>query len=192
MSPVPTDSPTMSLGHAALITLITEYVPFALDASRDEAQYLMYFLHVLGEPLELQYTLNRNGPVSAGVDVLFSEVTEHFATNCPATAYASWTGVPVDVERQAHEVVAHHPGSRLRVARVSEVIDGFESAYALQLLATVQWMVRHVPEAANDLAITVRAIGEWTTHDPRMYTEEHIRIAWSALRDRTTTTYRPR
>lgn len=184
--------PTMSLGHALLITLIAEYVPVALDASRAEAQYLMYFLHILGEPLDLRYALSRHGPVSTDVDALFDEITEHFATKHHDTAYVSWGGVPAHIEYQAREIVADHPGSRARVTRVTEVIDGFEAAYSLQLLATVQWMVLNVPEAADDLAVTVRAIGEWTTHHPRMYTDDHVRIAWSALHNRINTTEPPR
>lgn len=52
----------MTVGRAALVTLLDRYDGVALGATPIEVQKLMYFLQVLGEPLNLRYARNRYGP----------------------------------------------------------------------------------------------------------------------------------
>lgn len=54
----------------------------------------------------------------------------------------------------------------------------------MELLATVHWVMTTDPAAADDWRRAVEIVHKWTPRKRRMYTEDHIRIAWQALRDR--------
>ncbi len=59
--------------------------------------------------------------------------------------------VPGAVE-DAQRVLAEQPETRERFERVSQLVEGFESPYGLELLATVHWiMTRESPATTEDL-----------------------------------------
>ena len=65
--------------------------------------------------------------------------------------------------------------------RVADLVSGFESAYGLELLATVHWTATHEgahsPEEAGDM---IRA---WTSRKASMFTQHHVDVAWQALEE---------
>ena len=64
-----------------------------------------------------------------------------------------------------------------------DVVDGFESMYGMELLATVHWATAEEPRAATDTGRTVELVHDWSPRKKSMFTDEHIRVAWAALRD---------
>jgi hypothetical protein len=82
----------------------------------------------------------------------------------------------------AQPVLQHHPETKERIDRVLGLIEGFESAYSLELLATVHWVLDH--GAARDLDGVIAAVQAWSPRKGRMFTPEHIRIAVEALESR--------
>jgi hypothetical protein len=62
--------------------------------------------------------------------------------------------------------------------------DGFESAYGMELLASVHWIARETPELADDPEGIGQAVSAWTSRKGRLFTPEHVEAAWRALRDR--------
>jgi hypothetical protein len=63
-----------------------------------------------------------------------------------------------------------------------DLVEGFESAYGMELLATVHWVVAHDRRAASDAASAARLVQEWSRRKERMFTPEHIATAWNVLR----------
>lgn len=65
--------------------------------------------------------------------------------------------------------------------RVANLVSGFESAYGLELLATVHWTATYEgaqsPEEAGDM------IRDWTTRKASMFTQHHVDVAWQALEE---------
>ncbi len=66
--------------------------------------------------------------------------------------------------------------------RLYSLIDGFQSPYGMELLATVHWVAQHEqgivsPEAA------LRAIGEWNPRKKRLMQGAHVHAAWDRLAD---------
>lgn len=88
-----------------------------------------------------------------------------------------------DAPGAAEGVLKEHPETRRRIARVLELAEGFETAYGLELLASVYWISRDDPEAARDAERAVEGVQSWTPRKGRMFTADHIRAAWTALRD---------
>ncbi len=74
-----------------------------------------------------------------------------------------------------------HPETRERYERVAELIDGFETPYGRELLATTHWVVVHAN--GGDAHGAARLVREWTERKGRLLTDEHVAIAWKRLEE---------
>jgi len=59
--------------------------------------------------------------------------------------------------------------------------DGFETPYSLELLATVHFAARQGPSA--DAGRLVEMVRDWSGRKARLFTQEHIGVAYERLRD---------
>jgi len=74
-----------------------------------------------------------------------------------------------------------HPESRARCEKVAHLVEGFESPFGLELLATVHWIVtRDHPAAEEDLIARVYAWAE----RKRKFSLQQIRLARRVLAER--------
>jgi hypothetical protein len=71
------------------------------------------------------------------------------------------------------------PTTLERFERVSDLIDGFESPYGLELLATTHWAATH--DDAHDADEAAEVVGKWSTRKERLFTPDHVRVAWQRL-----------
>ncbi|MGH3273041.1 MAG: hypothetical protein ACRDNZ_01780 [Streptosporangiaceae bacterium] len=62
------------------------------------------------------------------------------------------------------------------------LITGFASAYGLELLATVHWVLTHGGGAGSTDNLA-RNVGTWNSRKGRLFTEVHIRRAADRLND---------
>jgi hypothetical protein len=85
-------------------------------------------------------------------------------------------------EVAANEVLEDHPETVQRIDRVVELTDGFETAYGLELLASVHWAAQELQTVGDADAVTKRVI-DWSPRKGRMFTPDHVRIALAALID---------
>jgi len=75
------------------------------------------------------------------------------------------------------------PAAQERLARVRRLIDGFETPYGLELLATVHWVSREMQEAAGDVELAIEQVQRWNSRKQERYRPLHIERAWRRLRD---------
>jgi O-acetyl-ADP-ribose deacetylase (regulator of RNase III) len=177
----------MSAGRAALIGLLSSYSRHALaEPSLIEAQKLMYFLQLAGEPLRLEFQGHHYGPYADNLRHVLREVEGHYLSGfgdgaTPVQQAEPLTLLPGAADA-ARPVLEQHPETRERIDRVLDLIEGFESAYSLELLAIVHWLLDH--ERARDLEAVIAAVQAWSPRKGRMFTPEHIRIAVETLESR--------
>lgn len=69
--------------------------------------------------------------------------------------------------------------AKLRFDRVADLVDGFESAFGMELLATVHWVATH--EGRSGLASVAEGVHQWN-HRKRQFNLHHIEVALSTLR----------
>jgi hypothetical protein len=183
-----TERPAMTPSRAALVRVLTCYSARATEASLVEVQKLLYFLQAAGEPLRLNYVKARYGPYADNLRHALNNIEGHylvgFGDGSAKVADAEPIRVLPDADDLARQALAGHPETTGRINRVLDLIEGFESAYSMELLASVHWIVHEVPEAAVDLDLTSRLVREWTPRKGRMFTADHVRVAWEVLRER--------
>jgi O-acetyl-ADP-ribose deacetylase (regulator of RNase III) len=180
---VATPEPKMTAGRAALIGLIRRYLTGMMDTSISllEVHKLMYFLQASGEPLRLRYVKAPYGPYAENLRHVLQAVNGHLVAGYTAGGDAPTeqvTLLPGAVEK-ADSFLAEHPRTSERFDRVGELVEGFETPFGLELLATAHW-VADKENAGTDQAI-VDAFYAWNPRKAQ-FTPEQIAIAISRLR----------
>jgi hypothetical protein len=70
-----------------------------------------------------------------------------------------------------------------RLERVASVIEGFETPYGMELLASVHWAAVHAEPPAGNADQAVAAIQEWNDRKRAMFKADHVRMAWARLHE---------
>ncbi len=184
--PVRTDRPRMTPARALFIKLMDAYA--ALDYSRTllELQKLAYFLQEAGEPLRLKYEPGHYGPYAANLNKVLEIMEGHFIRG-----YGDQQKPGAEIEllpgavEEATNFLADKTESLARLKRVARLIEGFETPYGMELLATVHWVGhRGGPGAAAPARSPDEAIAQIHTWNPRkqkVFKPEHVRTAWNQL-----------
>ena len=180
--------PTMTPGRAALVALIRQYTDQSWNPpGLIETQKLMYFLQVAGEPLRLHFAANRYGPYADNLRHVLTAVEGHYLSgfgdgSAHVTQAEPLRVMPGAIE-EATAVLASHSQTSERIDHVLELATGFESAYGLELLATVHWLAdRAEQEERRSDDLVVRQVADWSPRKAKMFTDRHIRIALERLR----------
>ena len=78
----------------------------------------------------------------------------------------------------ANRILATNADTKARFARVADLVEGFETPFGMELLATVHWVGTR--EGAKDPAAATKGIYAWNDRK-RCFSPEQIRVAWETL-----------
>lgn len=177
--------PRMTSGRAALIGLMDRYRAGLLDpfVTLLEVHKLIYFMQEAGEPLRLRYRKGPYGPYAENLRHVLHAVEGHFIAGYDDGGDRPdkrLTLVPGAVE-EADRALQEHPSTRARFARVSSLLEGFESPFGLELLSTVHWVMNR--EGARSTEDIERRTYAWNPRK-RQFTPRQIALAAAVLEDR--------
>lgn len=175
--------PRMTAGRAALVSLIRRYLYGLLDPSISllEIHKLMYFLQEAGEPLRLKYVKAPYGPYAENLRHVLNAVEGHLVAGYADGGDAPdkpLTLVP-GVAKEADAILCQHADTRGRLARVAELVDGFESPFGMELLSTVHWVLTR-EESTRKVEKIVERLYAWRQRK-RAFTPRQIGIAIDVL-----------
>ncbi|MGO8694362.1 MAG: hypothetical protein ACLQMF_11910 [Rectinemataceae bacterium] len=174
--------PSMTAGRAALLGLMRRYLDGLMDpfVSLLELHKLMYFMQEAGEPLKLDYAKAAYGPYAENLRHVLRRIDGHFITGY-ADGGDSPTR-PIEVLPQAlasaESYLSGRPATRERFDRVSDLVEGFESPFGLELLSTVHWVATREGAATHEEATGL--VYAWNERKKR-FLPEQIAIAWNVL-----------
>jgi O-acetyl-ADP-ribose deacetylase (regulator of RNase III) len=180
-----TKRPAMTPGRAVLVGLLDRYLRALMDpfVSLLEIHKLMYLSQEAGEPLRLRYVKGPYGPYAENLRHVLREIEGHFVSG-----YADGGDDPTKQLQvlpgaldEAARIIATQPATSARFDRVAELVDGFETPFGMELLATVHWVARH--EGARSADEAVAAVHRWNERKLQ-FSSEQVAIAWGALRDK--------
>ncbi|MDR1310589.1 MAG: macro domain-containing protein [Burkholderiaceae bacterium] len=174
--------PQMTAGRAALVELIHRYLNGLLDPfiCLLEIHKLMYFMQEAGEPLRLKYTKAPHGPYAENLRHVLNAIEGHLVAGYADGGDAPdkpLSLVPGAVD-DARDFLDKHDKSKARLDKVARLVEGFESPYGLELLATVHWVMQHEKVARRD--DVTHHVHAWNTHKQR-FTPRQIAIATDRL-----------
>jgi len=180
-----TAKPKMTIGQAALIALMDRYLKGLLDPfiSLLEIHKLLYFLQVAGQPLRLQYEACEFGPYAKNLRQVLIRMESHYTqgygdgNDAPAKVIELLSGAV----KEAEAFLQEDAETRQRMKRVTDLIDGYEDPYGLELLSSVHWVTAHNPDAKRSAASAAREVQAWNAHKRLALKTEHLTKAWQRL-----------
>ncbi|PTQ77407.1 O-acetyl-ADP-ribose deacetylase (regulator of RNase III) [Nitrosomonas oligotropha] len=174
--------PNMTPGRAALVELIHRYLAGLLDpfVSLLEVHKLMYFLQESGEPLSLKYQKNIYGPYAENLRHVLNAVEGYMLSG-----YADGGDRP-DKElklvpgayEDASKFLQEHPQTKQHFDKVSDLVEGFESPFGMELLATVHWVVSKENATSKEQVVT--KVHQWNDRK-KQFTPRQIELAYNVL-----------
>lgn len=150
-------APSMTPGRAALVCLAYRYLGGLLDpfVTLLELHKLMYFLQECGEPLRLRYVKAPHGPYAENLSHVLNAIEGYLLTG-----YADGGDIPdkqirilPGAEQEALAFLSHRLDTSARIERVAKLVNGFETPFGMELLATTYWVAKSevstIPEIIN-------------------------------------------
>ena len=84
---------------------------------------------------------------------------------------------------EANAFLAQSQESLVRLQRVSDLIEGLETPYGMELLSSVHWVAWHGMPPVTDATGAVVAVHNWNERKRSMFKPGHITIAWQRLQE---------
>ena len=177
-----TTAPPMTAGRAVLVRLIDRYLAGLLDpfVSLLEVHKLMYFAQEAGEPLRLRYVKGLYGPYAENLRQVLTRIEGHFVSgyadggDAPDKQLALVPGAVEEAESYLVEV----PETRTRFDRVVNLVEGFETPFGMELLATIHWVSTR--EQTSDSKSVVERVYAWGERK-RRFSPRQIHLGWEVL-----------
>ena len=184
--PIRTEKPRLTLGQATLLVLMKRYLGGLLDpcVTLLEVHKLMYFMQEAGENLRLEFEAGHYGPYARNLRQLLVRMEGHYLRGFGEGSDEPGKVLEIldDAAAEAQRFLASNPGVAQRMKRVSELIDGFEDSYGMELLSTVHWVMCENPAARESLETAIAGVREWNYRKSRQMKPEHMAKAWSRLK----------
>lgn len=180
---VGTERPSLTVPRALYIALMGAYRRLDYCLTLLELQKLAYFLQVSGVQLRLTFERAPYGPYAHNLNQVLRKLDGHYLFGATDTKPGTEIRPSDGALREAAAFLELHSSAQDHLDRVSRLIDGFETPYGMELLATVHWAVRETPGAAHDLKSCIAAVHGWSPRKKRLMQPEHIKLSWDRLRE---------
>jgi O-acetyl-ADP-ribose deacetylase (regulator of RNase III) len=177
--------PDMTPGRAALIELIHRYLDSLLDpyVTLMEIHKLMYFMQESGENLKLKFAKAPYGPYAENLRHVLHAIEGHFISgyadggDAPKKQIALVPGAYED----AASFLGNHSDSKSRIERVASLVEGFETPFGLELLATVHWVMTR--ENSRELGTIIERTYAWGERK-KQFSSRQIELATKTLSEK--------
>ena len=149
------------------------------------ANKLSYFYQMLGETefAKMPFKAHYYGPYSVSVGHLLNAVNGKYIHGLEQMDAKPFEALMLDYDRKAE--VSDYVHNRLspeqieHIKQLLKLIDGYESAYSLEVLASVAYVRREHPGISIDE--TINEIQNWSARKKNLFKQEHIRAAYDRL-----------
>lgn len=188
--PVRTEAPKLTTAKAALLGMMRRYLPYAVAVTAVDIQKLMYLFQEAGYPLRLNYAKDRYGPYADNLRHLVASMEGHYIRGVGDQSAKALDVVPFEIlgdsAEQAEVLLTAEPLSKECFDRVLHLIEGFESTYSLELLATVHWAATRDAngepiKGSHELPDVETTVKSWNTRKGDLFTSRHVQIAFDRL-----------
>ena len=171
--------PRMTPSRAAIVAAMARYLELGDEASPLVAQKLAYFLQAAGEPMQLRFAAHTYGPYADQVRHILSDLEGHYVSGIGDGTGREPLTLLRGATEEARGALSTAPTTQERLDAVMRLIDGFESPYSLELLATTHWVA--AVDGAKDPEAARAMIIEWSARKERIFQPSHVDTAWTRL-----------
>lgn len=166
--------PQLTPARAALLKLLGLYEAYGETLSRIEVQKLAYFLQEAGLDLRLAFVAGKYGPYAEALNHVLERLEGHYLEGFGDRTGRSQIRLRPGTLEEAVLFLADYPEADEAASRAASWVEGFETPYGLELLASVHWAVRK--EGARDWTGLQETLERWNPRKAR-FPEAHLRVA---------------
>jgi O-acetyl-ADP-ribose deacetylase (regulator of RNase III) len=182
-------TPALTPARAALLALMREYERVTFEPpTLVEVQKLAYFLQANGEALGLAFKPALYGPYADDLRKSLRNMEGHFIVGFGDGSLPISKAEPIRVKPEIYdgldEYISSHPETGTRINSVLGEIEGFESTYGLELLATVHWIMTHDASAMASSGAAHEGVHRWSHRKSSLFTPQHVKSAWRVVHER--------
>ncbi|HNO24701.1 MAG TPA: hypothetical protein PKK94_17110, partial [Leptospiraceae bacterium] len=146
------------------------------------AQKTAYFLQILGEPLNLVFEKGFYGPYAQKLNHLLKRINGSYVLydekqNNPDVEIRL---NPAFFDRVKNSQSSLTAEQKKRLEKLSDLIEGYESPYGMELLATVSFILESNPDYSADQVQSV--IHNWTKRKKEIMKPSHIVKAYNQIK----------
>jgi len=179
--PVGTEKPKITPTRAAMLALMRVYAEPGYRVSMLEMQKLAYFLQVAGEPMRLEFDKGDYGPYAEVLHHVLQRLEGHYIRGYGDRSAGSTMWLLPEAAEVADQALEEATPVARRYHQVRDLIEGFETPYGLELLATVHYLATQADEVATDAAKAVELVHEWSDRKRQRFRPAHVQLAWRHL-----------
>ena len=172
-------------GRAMLLYALFQYAKHGETASVFAANKLAYFLQKSGEPLKLQFVPYVYGPYSQAVEKVLYALNGKYLKGMEQMKADPFEPLMLNWDR--YDEVEKYIKSNLdseqmqRLTNLFKFIEGFESTLALEVLASVHYLMSQQPGLKeNEL---LQGIHSWSNRKRNLITSTYVKIAYQHLQE---------
>ncbi|WP_441001473.1 type II toxin-antitoxin system antitoxin DNA ADP-ribosyl glycohydrolase DarG [Fodinibius sp. SL11] len=172
----------LTSGRAMLLHALDEYGVLGYEINLLVVQKAAYFLQRLGEPLRLKHEKGYYGPYAHNLNHLLKHINGFYIKyksqrNKPDTTVHLVEDKLERVKSFVKEKL--DPSQKERVQKLLDLIEGFESPYGLELLATVDYIKQNKPDISFDEL--KNEVHNWTNRKRSIMKDHHLKVAYQRL-----------
>ncbi len=168
---------------AMLLYLMFHYEAIGDISSLFSANKLAYFLQESGENLRLTFKAYHYGPYSVQLNHVLGAVNGVYLKGLEQNQAKAFEPLLLNYERygEVERFVKSElsPVQRDRLRSVLKLIEGFETTYALELLASVDYASKQ--EGVNALEQVMAIIKQWNPRKANLFQPAHVALAYAHL-----------
>jgi O-acetyl-ADP-ribose deacetylase (regulator of RNase III) len=175
----------LTQARAMLLYAMFYYESLGENTSLFVANKLAYFLQRLGEKSfnKLKFEAHHYGPYSVGVEHLLHHLNGKYLKGLEQMNAKAFEALELQYDqlKEVSDYVRNELSAEqhTRLSNLVKLIDGFQSALSLEVLATVDFVKRDKPGINN--SEIVKTIHNWSDRKRRLFQEKYIRIAITRL-----------
>ena len=176
------EKPRMTAGRAAILKLLSIYREMRYPLSQLEVQKLAYFLARAGQNLgALLFKKHTYGPYANELRHVLTKMDGAYLRGVGDGTKPSEITILASALKEAEAFFESQQDTETaqRVDKIARLIDGFETPYGMELLATVHWVAANGSNAGFDEI--VRRVHAWNERKRRIMKPAHIKSAYDRL-----------
>jgi len=170
--------------RAVFLTALHDYLKLGYSINLLVTQKTAYFLQKLGEPLHLKFEKGFYGPYSQRLNHLLKKINGSYIffdqeENKPDVEVMIYGNEFSKVTEYSNLNLSNEQKERLH--KFSSLIDGFESPYGMELLATVSFILDSNRD--HDMNSIQSEIYKWTNRKKNLMKPIHIEKAFKRVKE---------
>ncbi len=171
---VRTKRPKMTMGRAVMIKAMDNYAGLGYRMSLIEVQKIAYFLHEVGALPKLKFEKHLYGPYSENLNHVLQAMEGHFIRGYGDRTSGAEIHLLEGATEEAETFLNELQEAKDYLKQVSDLIYGFETPYDLELLSTVDWILKENSNSVNDSDFIIERVRGWNQRKKKMFPANDI------------------